>query len=177
MTEPAVHVPADTEAVPLRRPMQPKELLWLAVPGLSGLVLGLLWCVLAPGGLNILSGNPALANPSNPDSWLPRDLVLAALMLIAGCVVGLVLDGKLQGNGAGRRLAFALVGGVIGACLSWLAGLLAAMLWGMAPDPSLGPEYGFTLRSYAVLLLWPGATAFMTFVLALFGVLSGKPVK
>ncbi|MFF1831000.1 hypothetical protein [Paenarthrobacter sp. NPDC058040] len=177
MTEPAVHVPDDTETVPLRRTWRSRDLLWLAVPGASGLVVGLLWWILAPGGLNLVSGNPALANPSNPDSWLPRDLVLAALSLIGGCVVGLALDGKLQGPAAGRRLGLALAGGAVGAGLAWLFGLLAASLWGPAPDPSLGPEYGFTLRSYAVLLLWPGATAFVTFVLALFGVLSGKPVK
>ncbi len=77
------------------------------------------------------------------------------------------------------RLAFALLGGgALGAVFAWLVGLLAAqLLGGPAPDPALGPGFGFTLRSYAVLVLWPAAIAFITFVLALFGVLSKKPVK
>lgn len=177
MTEPTLDVPAANTATTRSAAWRSRDVLWLVIPAVSGVLTGLLWWVLAPGGLNVLSGNPALANPSNPDSWLPRDLVLAGIMLVAGCAAGLALDGKLNDTGAGRRLGFALGGGAVGAAVSWGVGLLAAQLWGAAPDPSLGPEYGFTLRSYAVLLLWPGATAFVTFVLALFGVLSRKPVK
>lgn len=177
MTEPIVDVPREAEP-PLRSAFwRSRDTLWLVLPAAGGVVLGVLWWVLAPGGLNVLSGNPELANPSNPDSWLPRDLVLAAIMVAAGCVVGLFLDGKLNGAGTGRRFVLALAGGAVWAAVSWAVGLLAAQLWGKAPDPALGPEYGFTLRSYAVLLLWPCATAFVTFILALFGVLSRKPVK
>jgi hypothetical protein len=177
MTEPIVHftAPAEPAAGPLSK--RSRDTLWLAAPAASGVVLGLVWWLLAPGGLNLVSGNPDLANPNNPDSWLPRDLVLGALMLVSGCATGLALDGKLQGPDATRRLTFALLGGAAGAAIAWLVGLLAAQLWGPAPDPALGAGYGFTLRSFAVLVLWPGATAFVTFVLALFGVLSKKPVK
>jgi hypothetical protein len=154
-----------------------KDIAWVAVPVAAGVIAGFLWWVLAPGGGNVLSGNSELANPSNPESWLPRDLTLAALMVLAGCIAGLAMDGKLDAPGAGRRFGFAVVGGAAGALAAWGAGLLAALLWGPAPDPALGAEYGFTLRSYAVLLLWPAATAFVTFALALFGVLSRKPVK
>ncbi|MFJ5957911.1 hypothetical protein ACIQC5_18365 [Paenarthrobacter sp. NPDC092416] len=177
MTESTLHVPAGITPAPHSRPWRSREVLWLALPAASGVLLGVVWWVLAPGGLNLVSGNPDLANAANPDSWLPRDLVLAGMMLVSGCFTGVMLDGKLQGPGAGRRLGFALVGGAVGGVMAWLTGLLAALLWGAAPDPALGLEYGFTLRSFAVLLLWPGATAFVTFVLALFGVLSRKPVK
>ncbi|MDR6989404.1 hypothetical protein J2Y66_003919 [Paenarthrobacter nitroguajacolicus] len=177
MTEPTLHAPAVVEPAPARPPRRSGEALWCALPAAAGVVLGLLWWLLAPGGLNLVSGNPELADAANPASWLPRDLVLAGLVLLAGCFTGVMLDGKLQGSGVGRRLAFALVGGVLGGIVAWLAGLLAAQLWGPAPDPALGPGFGFTLRSYAVLVLWPAATAFITFVLALFGVLSKKPVK
>jgi hypothetical protein len=176
MTESSVHIPAETEPA-TANPRRSSDALWLVLPAVSGVVVGFLWWVLAPGGLNLLSGNPGLANPANPDSLLPRDLVLAGLVLIAGCVTGLFLDGKLQGAGAGRRFVFALAGGAAGAAIAWLVGLFAAQLWGAAPDPSQGVDSGFTLRSYAVFVLWPGAIAFVTFVLALFGVLSGKPVK
>ncbi|MGO4436066.1 hypothetical protein AB4Y88_23155, partial [Paenarthrobacter sp. RAF9] len=178
MTEPSVSLPSVSEPAPARSPRQLKDVLfWVAFPAALGVVLGLLWWLLAPGGLNLLSGNPDLSNPADPESWLPRDLVLAALVLLAGCAAGLALEGKLQGTDAPRRLAFALLGGAVGAVIAWLVGLLAGHLWSQAPDPALGAGYGFTLRSYAVLVLWPGALAFMTFVLALFGVLSKKPVK
>ncbi|MFK0040795.1 hypothetical protein ACIQTW_13250 [Paenarthrobacter sp. NPDC090517] len=177
MTDSTVHVPAVAEQLPASKPRRSKDVLWLVLPAASGVVAGLIWWLLAPGGLNLVSGNPDLANAANPDSWLPRDLVLAALMLLAGCLTGVMLDGKLNGDGAARRFAFALLGGALGAVFAWLVGLLAAQLLGPAPDPALGPGFGFTLRSYAVLVLWPAAIAFITFVLALFGVLSKKPVK
>ena len=177
MTEPTVHVPAVAEPSSALKPWRSKDILWLVLPAALGVVAGVTWWLLAPGGLNLISGNPDLANAANPDSWLPRDLVLAALMLLAGCLTGVMLDGMLQGEGSGRRLGFALVGGALGALIAWLVGLLAAQLLGPAPDPALGPGYGFTLRSYAVLVLWPAAIAFITFVLALFGVMSKKTVK
>lgn len=149
----------------------------MVLPAASGVVLGVLWWLLAPGGLNLVSGNPDLAHPANPDSWLPRDLVFAALMVLSGCFTGVLLDGKLHRSGAGPRLTFALLGGAAGAVIAWLAGLLAAQVWGPAPDPAVGADFGFTLRSYAALFLWPGATAFVTFALTLFGVLTKKTVK
>ena len=182
MTEPTPHLIAAAggttpSAADVRAARFRKDIAWVAVPVAAGVIAGLLWWLLAPGGGNVLSGNPELANPSNPDSWLPRDLTLAALMVLAGCLVGLALDGKLDGSGAGRLFWLAVAGGAAGALAAWGAGLLAALLWGHSPDPGLGAEYGFTLRSYAVLLLWPAATAFVTFALTLFGVLSRKPVK
>ncbi|GGJ20220.1 hypothetical protein [Paenarthrobacter histidinolovorans] len=177
MTEPSVNLQAVSEPAPATASRPAGDFLWLIIPAVSGIVVGLLWWLLAPGGLNLVSGNPDLSNPDNPESWLPRDLVLAALMLVSGCATGLMLDGKLERASASRRLVFALLGGAAGALLAWLTGLLAAQLWGPPPNPALGPGYGFTLRSYAVLLLWTGATAFVTFILSLFGVLSKKPVK
>lgn len=119
MTEPTLDVPAANTATTRSAAWRSRDVLWLVIPAVSGVLTGLLWWVLAPGGLNVLSGNPALANPSNPDSWLPRDLVLAGIMLVAGCAAGLALDGKLNDTGAGRRLGFALGGGAVGAAVSW----------------------------------------------------------
>lgn len=177
MTEPTTHAPAHAKPMSDPLPRHSRDVLWLVLPPVLGVVAGVLWWLLAPGGLNLVSGNPDLANAATPASWLPRDLVLGALMLVAGCLTGVLLGGKLQGEESGKRLTFALVGGALGALISWLVGLLMAQLLGPAPDPNLGSAYGFTLRSYAVLVLWPAATAFITFVLALFGVLSKKPVK
>ncbi|MFE4197282.1 hypothetical protein ACFRJ9_15570 [Paenarthrobacter sp. NPDC056912] len=177
MTQPSMNIAADAEPARASTPRRFRDGLWFAVPAVSGAILGVLWWVLAPGGLNLLSGNPDLANAANPESWLPRDLILAGLVLLAGCFTGVMLDGKLHGHDAVRRLVLAVLGSAAGGVIAWLVGLLAAQLWGPAPDSALGPEYGFTLRSYSVLFLWPGATAFVTFVLALFGVLSKKPVK
>ncbi|MEV7606151.1 hypothetical protein AB0N65_11990 [Paenarthrobacter sp. NPDC089322] len=173
MTESTLHVPGESTPASPSPARRSRAVWWFAVPAVSGVMLGVLWWVLAPGGLNVISGNPELGDPANPDTWLPRDLVLAALMLVSGCATGLLLDGKLQGEGAGIRLASAVAGGGVGAVIAWVVGLQAAQFWGAASDPA----YGFSLRSYAVLFLWPGAIAFLTFVLALFGVLSHKPVK
>ena len=177
MTQPSVSLPIEPQRAPASPTRRSGGVLWLVLPAVSGVVVGILWWVLAPGGLNLLSGNPALSQPSTTDTWLPRDMTLAALTLVAGCATGLVLDGKLKGADAVRRLTFALVGAAAGGVVAWLVGLLLGQVWGPAPDPVLGPDYGFTLRSYAVLLLWPGALAFITLVLSLFGVLSKKPVK
>ncbi|MEZ2388712.1 hypothetical protein AB6813_04045 [bacterium RCC_150] len=144
--------------------------LWLAVPAVAGLVLGLAWWILAPGGLNLVSGNPGLADPGAVAGRLPRDLVLAGLLLLAGCLTAVLLDAKISNPGQGIRVLLAVVGGLSGSFVAWQAGLLAAHLWGPA---ATGGNEGFTLRAMAVLLLWPGATALVSFLLTLFG-LMGK---
>jgi histidinol dehydrogenase len=141
MTEPTPPLIAATRdtgpsAPPVRTDRFRKDIAWVAAPLAAGVIAGFLWWLLAPGGGNVLSGNPGLGNPSNPDSWLPRDLTLAALMVLAGCIIGLTLDGRLDGPGAGRRFGFALAGGAAGALAAWGVGLLAGLLWGPAPEPA-----------------------------------------
>src|SRR5690349_9732340 len=53
----------------------------------AGIPAGFLWWLLAPGGQNLISGNPALSSGTNTEGWLPRDLVLAGLFVFAGCLV------------------------------------------------------------------------------------------
>lgn len=143
--------------------------LWLVLPAASGPGLGLVWWLLAPGGLNVLSGNPALADPTASAGRLPRDLVLAALLLLSGCFTAVLLDSKVRKPGHGVRTFLAVLGGAAGALVAWQAGLLAAQWWGHAPS---GGD-GFSLRSATALLLWPGGTALVTFLLTLFS-LVGK---
>jgi hypothetical protein len=145
--------------------------LWLAVPAASGVGLGFAWWLLAPGGLNLISGNPALADPAASAGRLPRDLVLAGLLLLAGCFTAVLLDSKVRKPGQGMRIFLAVLGGAVGALVAWQVGLLAAQWWGSA---SRGSE-GFSLRAMAALLLWPGAAALVSFLLTLFGLMGRRP--
>lgn len=149
--------------------------LWLAVPAASGIGLGLAWWLLAPGGLNVISGNSALADPSAAAGRLPRDLVLAGLLLLAGCFTAVLLDSKVRKPGQGMRTLLAVVGGLVGALVAWQVGLLGAQWWGPAPSAAANGSEGFSLRAMAALLLWPGATALVTFLLTLFGLMGKQP--
>ena len=74
-----MHAPAVAEPKSIVSRGASKDVLWLVLPAALGVVAGVIWWLLAPGGLNLVSGNPDLANAANPDSWLPRDLVLGSL--------------------------------------------------------------------------------------------------
>jgi hypothetical protein len=147
--------------LPLRKP-------WalLAVPALAGVPAGILWWLLAPGGLNLITRDPALATGANPAVWLPRDLTLAGIMLFAGCLLAVFLaDGKRPNPQA--ALLLCLAGALAGSLLAWQTGMLAARLWGPVVDTTANASIGFSLRSVPVLLLWPAAAAVSAFVLEL----------
>lgn len=137
--------------------------LTLVVTVLAGIPLGLLWWLLAPGGLNLITRDPALAVGTNPMIWLPRDLTLAGLLLVAGCVLAVILADRRQPEPA-RVVLVGLVGALCGAVLAWQVGLLAGTLWGPAVDPSYNPSVWFSLRAWPVLLIWPAVTAIGVFV-------------
>lgn len=148
---------------------------WLVLQGASGVAVGLAWWVLAPTGLNLVSGNPALADGTQAEGWLPRDLVLAGLFLVVGCFVAVLLDGAPPSRRQTGRLLVALTGGALGAILAWLVGTMAGHWWSPQPDAQTNPSVAFSLRSYAVLFLWPGATAVSTFALNLISMLRRPP--
>jgi hypothetical protein len=143
----------------------------------AGIPVGLLWWLLAPGGLNLLSGDPALAKGTNTEGWLPRDLVLAGLLLLAGCLTGFLLDGKRSGAPAPGTVVLAVAGGALGALIAWQAGVLAGQWWGAAEDTAPNASIAFSLRAFAVLAVWPAAVAISVFVVNLFSLLRKPPAQ
>lgn len=147
---------------------------WFAGTAAAGVPGGLLWWLLAPGGLNLITRDPAFASGSNPEVWLPRDITLAGLLVFLGCLVGVFLTDK-HGRASEAAFLFSLAGGLAGAVLAWLSGVLAGQLWGAPADTSVNASVAFSLRALPVLLLWPAATAISVFVLGLLNLLSRGP--
>lgn len=139
-----------------------------AVIAAAGVPVGLLWWLLAPSGLNLLSGNGDLRSGSNTDAWLPRDLVLAALFLLAGCIAGVLSAGSKNDEPSGGGVALAVLAGGAGAVIAWGTGVLCGAWWGTAEDTSANASIAFSLRSYAVLAIWPAAGALSIFLAAVF---------
>lgn len=183
MTQPAVHLPVDSQddgsgadrsARTGRAPWKAAQ--WKAVPwkgllgiALAGIPVGLLWWLLAPTGLNLLTRDPALGAGSNPEAWLPRDLVLAGLALLAGCLSGVLIAGNRPAQLANATVVLAAAAGGAAALLAWGTGVLAGAWWGAAADTSASASIAFSLRAYAVLLIWPAATALAIFFATVFG--------
>lgn len=147
---------------------------WFAVAAAAGVPVGLLWWLLAPGGLNLMTRDPEYASGTNPELWLPRDLTLAGLLMFAGCLAAVLLTDK-DGRAAQAAFLLCLAGGLAGAVVAWQTGMLAAQLWGGPADTSVNASVAFSLRSLSVLLIWPAATAVSVFVLSLLHLLRREP--
>lgn len=140
----------------------------LLVPAAAGVPAGIIWWLLAPGGLNMITRDPALASGTVPVVWLPRDLTLAGILVLAGCLLAVFLaDGRRPDPQA--ALLTGLVGALAGSLVAWGTGILVARIWGPAVDTSANASIAFSLRALPVLLLWPAATAVSVFVLELVG--------
>lgn len=144
-----------------------------AVPAAAGVPVGILWWLLAPGGLNLVTRDPALSSGTNPVVWLPRDLTLAGLLVLAGCLLAVFLADRKRAEPQADLLT-GLAGALCGAVVAWQAGLLSAQLWAPAVDASANASIAFSLRAWPVLLLWPAATAVSVFALELLNLLGGK---
>ncbi|MET3811221.1 hypothetical protein [Arthrobacter sp. UYEF3] len=166
MTQPAMPVPVDQhDGGPWRaaaaRPARWKGPVAIAAAGLPA---GLLWWLLAPTGLNLITRDPALAAGSNPGTWLPRDLVLAGLFLLAGCLSGVLTAGNRPARLTTATVVLAVAAGAAGALLAWGTGVLAGSWWGPAAEIPGSAGTAFSLRAYAMLLIWPAATALAIFL-------------
>ena len=188
MTQPAVHgqlpqdAPQDGRRFPLPgsepdaaagRPVRKagvRAATWrkAAVVAAAGVPVGVLWWLLAPSGLNLLSGDPELRSGGNTEGWLPRDLVLAGLFLLAGCISGAVASGSKHDAPSGRDVLLAVGAGAVGALAAWGAGVLCGLWWGTPEDTSASASVAFSLRSFAVLAIWPAAAALTIFLNTVF---------
>lgn len=139
-----------------------------AVIAAAGIPVGLLWWLLAPSGLNLLSGNPELRSGGNTEGWLPRDLVLAGLFLLAGCISGAVASGSKHSEPSGRDAFLAVGAGAVGALAAWGTGVLCGLWWAAPEDTSANASIAFSLRSLAVLAIWPAAAALTLFLNTVF---------
>lgn len=133
---------------------------WIAVPAVAGILLGLLWWLLAPGGAFYGQG-------TDPASWLPRDLVLAGLCLFAGLVTAALLIPQRSDAAAWFKVCAALLGSALGAVVAWQIGTLAGAIWGPEVTGAANESAAFSLRSYSALLLWPLGCALLFFVVVL----------
>jgi hypothetical protein len=179
MTQPAAHLSHDdhgggsgaagtsrTRPAARRTGLPGKGLIAIAA---AGIPVGLLWWLLAPTGLNLLTRDPALGAGSNPETWLPRDLVLAGLTLLAGCLAGVLVAGNRPARLQNATVILAVAAGAAGSLLAWGTGLLAGSWWGAPADTSASASVAFSLRAHAVLLIWPAATALAIFFATVFG--------
>ncbi len=161
--------PESRQGIPAAAPGAPplvRVVTWrkAAVIAAAGVPAGLLWWLLAPSGLNLLSGDPQLRSGANTEGWLPRDLVLAALMLLAGCISGAVASGSKHNGPSSREVLVAVGAGALGALAAWGTGVLCGLWWGTPEDTSANASIAFSLRSVAVLTMWPAATALAIFL-------------
>lgn len=147
-------------------PWQP----WLAYLFGTGVLSGILWWLLAPGGAFYGEG-------TDYHVWFPRDAVLAGLLLVGG-IASAVL--ALRGTFLPRRsrpaaadparekpsralFAALVVGGFAASVIAWRTGVFAGDLFQTPPENMASPSMVFSLRSPSVLLLWPLATTAVIF--------------
>jgi len=172
MTQPAPNGPFQQDAPPAGPPVPgtARTPPWrkAAVIVAAGVPVGVLWWLLAPSGMNLLSGNPELRSGGNTEGWLPRDLVLAGLFLLAGCICGAVASGSKHGGPSGRDVLRTVGAGALGALAAWGTGVVCGLWWGTPAEAAAGASTAFSLRSFAVLAIWPGAAALAIFLNTVF---------
>lgn len=174
MTQPATAPPVRHHHQPDGAPESVRRS-WPWVAGIigAGIPAGVLWWLLAPGGMNLISGNAALASGTNSEGWLPRDLVLAGLFVFAGSLVAVLLSGR-RGGGTRGMLVLSVAAGGAAAVLAWQTGVLAGLWLGQPEDTSANASVAFSLRSHTVLLLWPAAVAAGYFALRVISLLGNS---
>lgn len=141
---------------------------WLAYFVLTGMVAGILWWLMAPGGA-------LYGDATDFEVWFPRDLALAGLMVVAGIASAvLALRGAFGPRPRRRRpqgvhpsqahVAVLVVGGFLASIIAWRTGVFAGDLFQTPPVNMPHPSIVFSLRSPSVLILWPLASSVALFV-------------
>lgn len=130
---------------------------WVLVSAAVGIVVGLLWLLIAPRADVTLTDAGVEQARSAATAPFAADLVLGGLLLVAGAVLTFVWLARRPTRAGLLGLA---IGGV-------LAGLLAAWVGTYFSEPAVAldtlpvgttVELGLRLRSSPVLLWWPAAT-------------------
>ena len=135
---------------------------WLGFCAAAGMVAGVLWWLLAPGGAFHGDG-------TDYNTWFARDAVLAILLAVGGVVSAVLAMGgrrrtRLGGSAQSPLLvAILAVAGAVGAVIAWRIGVFAGDLFHKPPADMANPSMVFSLRSGAVLLLWPLASSAVVF--------------
>ncbi len=165
---PAVYaqaVPGDLTSAP------PASLLrWFSLTAAAGVVVGVLWWLLAPGGALYGSGEDTA-------TWLPRDLVLGTLGLVAGVLVAAFLLPQRRRAGSYAKVLAAVVGSAAGSVIAWQIGTLAGALFGHTPSHPVSESIAFSLRSFGVLALWPAVCSLIVFAVTLVSLLRAGPSR
>lgn len=164
---PAAYAPAP--AADLKRVPPVPLVRWLLLPAVAGILVGVAWWLLAPGGAFIGSGKDFA-------HWPLRDLVLGGLGVLAGITMAVLLAPSVGRPRAVPRVITAVVGGLLGSLVAWQIGLFAGHLFAPVAADASNPSIAFSLRSPSILLLWPLAVAAVVFLVTLVGQFSG-PAK
>lgn len=139
---------------------------WASTMAGSGVLMGLLWWFVSPGGA--LYGDPELA-----ETWLLRDLTLAGIQLAVGVVVGWLLVQRMDLPGGWQRICAAVGGSVVGSVLAVAVGQWLGLMFGAEASPD-APGAAFGLRSFGVPAIWPAAAALVVFISALIELARGR---
>jgi hypothetical protein len=139
---------------------------------LTGLAVGVLWWLLAPGGAFYGKGTDATI-------WLPRDAVLGILLALAGAFSAMVTmrrspQRRRRAVGSAAKPAVApmaivilAVSGLVGSVVAWRMGVFAGDLFQTPPENMPNPSIVFSLRSGPLLLVWPLLASVVLFVWSL----------
>lgn len=130
---------------------------------LLGLVVGLIWWLLAPTGPVVLLQGGALLSQTDPEQGATQDGVLVLLGAGAGLVCG-VLAAMRPGESPTRRSLLVVAGCALGSVLAVGVGALlgpasVASQLAAGATPSQGLVSPLTAHSTGVLLVWPAVAA------------------
>lgn len=151
---PVYAVPEDRTTVP------PAGVLWWAgITLLTGVAVGVAWWLGAPSGFLYGDG-------LQPETWLLRDLTLAALGLIAGLVIGGIVAARMDAPGLVPRVVTVVAGSALGSLAAVLVGEGLALLFGPHGSDDL-PGSVFLLHSPGAAAVWPATVALVIFVVSL----------